>query len=84
MKPLSARLDKWIWILIYGGMALFSIGFALQQQARSWGLVVMVAGVLAAVVGVVLIWVRSRMADAPPPEPATPPASEAHHEHPRP
>ncbi len=64
MKPLTARLETWIWILIYAGLALLSLGFALQQT-RSWGLVVMIGGALAAVLGVVLIWVRSRMADAP-------------------
>jgi hypothetical protein len=65
LKPLTARLETWIWILIYGGLALLSLGFALRQQPRFWGMVVMVAGALAAVLGIVLIWVRSRMADAP-------------------
>ena len=77
MKPLSARIETWIWVLIYGGLALLSLGFALQQQARSWGAAVMVAGALAAVLGVVLIWVRSRMANAPDAEPAPPTSSEA-------
>ena len=77
MKPLSARIESWTWILIYGGLALLSLGFALQQQTRSWGAAVMVVGALAVVLGVVLIWVRSRMADAPNAEPATPTSSEA-------
>jgi len=77
LKPLSARIESWIWILIYGGLALISVGFALQQRGRSWGLAVIVAGALAAVLGIVLIWVRSRMADAPNAEPTTPTASEA-------
>ena len=84
MKPLTARIESWIWILIYGGLGLLSVGFALQQQTRSWGLAVMVAGALAVLLGAVLIWVRSRMADAPGPQTTNPPASEARHEHPRP
>ena len=77
MKPLTARIETWTWVLIYGGLALLSLGFALQQQARSWGAGVMVAGAMAAVLGVVLIWIRSRMAESPDAEPATPTSSEA-------
>ena len=65
MKSTAARLETWIWILIYGGLAVLSVGFALQQQGRPYGAAVMLAGALAAAVGVVLIWVRSRIGDSP-------------------
>ena len=65
MKSTAARLGTWIWILIYGGLAVLSVGFALQQQGRPYGVGVMLAGALAAAVGVVLIWVRSRIGDSP-------------------
>ena len=66
MKPtVAARLEAWIWIVIYGGLAVLSVGFALQQQGRPYGVGVMLAGALAVALGVVLIWVRSRMGDPP-------------------
>ena len=65
MKPTVARLEAWIWIVIYGGLAVLSVGFALQQQGRSYGVGVMLAGALAVALGVVLIWVRSRIGDPP-------------------
>jgi hypothetical protein len=65
LKSPAARLEAWVWILIYGGLGLLTLGFALQQQGRPYGIVVMLAGALAAAVGVVLIWVRSRMDDPP-------------------
>ena len=65
MKTAAARLESWIWILIYGGLAVLSVGFALQQQGRAYGVAVMLAGALGVALGVVLIWVRSRMGDSP-------------------
>ena len=65
MKPTVARLEAWIWIVIYGGLAVLSVGFALQQQGRSYGVGVMLVGALAVALGVVLIWVRSRIGDPP-------------------
>ena len=65
MKLSTARVEAWVWILIYGGLIVVSVGFALQQQGRAFGIGVMLAGALAAAIGVVLIWVRSRMSDAP-------------------
>ena len=50
-------------MLIYGGLIVLCIGLALQQQGRSYGSGVMVAGALAAAVGALLIWVRSRLGD---------------------
>jgi hypothetical protein len=56
-----ARLQKVVWILIYGGLLTLVLGLSTQRtdEAVGWTLVV-VGGVLAAC-GVVLIWVRSRL-----------------------
>lgn len=58
MKP--AKLESLIWMLIYGGLLLAGLGLAVQRtdDPLGWGMVVV--GALAAVIGVVLIWVRSR------------------------
>jgi hypothetical protein len=48
-KP-HARLEKWIWILIYG-----------TEPALGWSMAV--PGAVVALVGVVLIYVRSRLGD---------------------
>lgn len=56
-----ARLQKVVWILIYGGLLTLVLGLSTQRtdEVVGWTLVV-IGGVLAAV-GVVLIWVRSRL-----------------------
>lgn len=61
-----ARLEVWIWVLIFGGLLVAGLGIALLQRGAAWGWTVVGAGALAVVVGVVLIWVRSRMRDHPP------------------
>lgn len=60
----AATLEAWVWVLIYGGLLAVGLGLALQRQgdaALGWTLV-LVGGIVAAL-GVVLIWVRSRMKD---------------------
>ena len=59
----NATLEKWIWILIYGGLFMIIIGIATgrSEEAIGWSLAVP-GGVLTAV-GVVLIYVRSRSKD---------------------
>ena len=57
------RVESWVWTLIYGGMGLLGLGLSVQRTNASlgWGMVVL--GGAAALVGAVLIWVRSRMKD---------------------
>ena len=61
MRTLVERIQKWIWMLVYAGMALLGLGLAVQRSdaALGWGM----AGTGSALIvaGVVLIWVRSRM-----------------------
>jgi hypothetical protein len=56
-----ARIEKAIWILIYGGLFAVVLGIASRgvDIATAWSLGV--AGALATAAGVVLIWVRSRL-----------------------
>lgn len=61
----NARLEALIWILIFGGGLLGSLGVFLQSASRTAGGVAIGVGVLAVVLGAVLIWVRSRRPDGP-------------------
>ncbi len=63
-KPISTRtLEKLIWVLIYGGLGILSLGLFVQRQDLVMGLVIILVGSTAAFVGAVLIIVRSRMRD---------------------
>ncbi len=59
----NARLDRMSWVCIFGGMFLLMLGLwllggdATLGQGFAWG-----GGVLV-LVGVLLIWLRSRRAD---------------------
>ena len=57
----KTTLEKWIWILIYGGLLIAGLGLSIQHRDGSFGSSVSVAGALAAGLGVVCIFVRSRM-----------------------
>jgi hypothetical protein len=62
VKP-HARLEKWIWTLIYGGLLLVILGIATGRTEAAVGWAMAVPGALIAVVGVVLIYVRARLND---------------------
>ncbi|MDP1692272.1 MAG: hypothetical protein Q8L49_10050 [Burkholderiaceae bacterium] len=55
------QLEKWIWLLIYGGLLGVSLGWFLQPHNEAAGGTLMVAGGAVASVGALLIFVRSRM-----------------------
>jgi membrane protein implicated in regulation of membrane protease activity len=59
-----ATLEKWIWILIYGGLFLLILGIATGRTEEAVGWSMTVPGVVIALVGVVLIYVRSRLKDS--------------------
>ncbi len=63
-KP-HARLEKWIWILIYGGMFLVILGIATGRTDASLGWSIAVPGGVVTLVGFVLIYVRSRLSNTP-------------------
>ena len=59
-KP-HARLEKWIWILIYGGLFLVIVGIATGRTDATLGWSIAVPGALVALVGFALIYVRARL-----------------------
>ena len=56
----NAALEKLVWVLIYGGLLLASLGVFVMRTdpGAGWGIVGV--ALAAASVGAVLIWVRSR------------------------
>jgi len=63
LKVAPRRFGSLIWALIFGGMGLGALGFSGQRAGASFGWPLVAVGVTAVAVGVVLIWVRSRMHD---------------------
>jgi len=61
MKP--STLDTLIWVLLYGGLLLVGLGLSISRSDDALGWSVVTGGGTAAVVGVVLIYVRSRMSE---------------------
>ena len=59
----AARVEVWIWVLIYAGLVLFALGLSVQRGDASLGWGIAALGIALAAVGIVLIWVRSRMKD---------------------
>lgn len=56
-----ARIERLVWIFIYGGMLCVILGFAVREAAAGAGGALMVVGVIGAAIGIVLIVVRARM-----------------------
>ena len=59
------RLHALIWTLIYGGLLTVVLGLSVQRTDDAIGWSMVVAGALVAAIGVVLIYVRSRLKSAP-------------------
>lgn len=55
-----ARIERLVWILIYGGLLCLALGIAIRHETAG-GTAMMVLGGVVALIGVVLIFVRSRM-----------------------
>lgn len=57
----TSTVETLVWVLIYGGLLTLGLGLAVQryQEPLGWGIAV--AGAVVAGLGVVLIYVRSRM-----------------------
>ena len=55
------RLERTIWTLIYAGLLALVLGVFMDRGGSAAGVTVSVVGAAVAVVGVVLIFVRSRM-----------------------
>lgn len=60
-----AWLENLIWVLIYGGIVLASVGWFVDDDRETLGLALQITGAVAAVIGVVLIAVRARLPGGP-------------------
>ena len=56
----NSTLEKLIWLLIYAGLLMFCLGVFLRRSDAGLGWTVLLAGAAAVLLGVLLIWVRSR------------------------
>jgi hypothetical protein len=57
----TKKLDTWVWVLIYGGMLGLSLGWFTLSGSPALGWAMITAGGVAAAVGVLLVFMRSRM-----------------------
>ena len=57
-KRWLGRIEALVWVLIYGGMLSGTLGLFMLHG--SGGLALLVAGGIAIVLGILLIWLRSR------------------------
>ncbi len=55
------RIETLTWVLIYGGLGSLSLGWFVTPAQGPWGELMITGGIVAAIVGVVLIFVRSKM-----------------------
>jgi hypothetical protein len=62
MKP--ATMEKWTWILIFSGLLVLSLSWFVDDSQVVVAATLAVVGALATIVGVLLIYLRSRMAPA--------------------
>ncbi len=56
-----ARIEAWVWILIYGGLLTLVLGLAVGRIEPVLGGVMAFVGAVLALAGAVLLWVRSRL-----------------------
>ena len=56
----NATLDKLIWVLIYGGLLMLGLGLFVMRGDAGFGWTLVLLGAAVAVLGAVLIVVRSR------------------------
>ncbi len=57
----TQRIETLTWVLIYGGLISLSLGWFVTPAQGPWGELMISGGIVAATVGVVLIFVRSKM-----------------------
>jgi uncharacterized membrane protein YiaA len=59
----NASLEALTWVLIFGGLLVFSVGLFVPDTQRVLQGLLVVAGLVAAATGVVLVAVRARRPD---------------------
>ncbi len=61
-----STVDTLIWVLVYGGLIFVGLGLSVQRTHNGLGYGLIAVGGLAAVAGLALLYVRSRMKELPP------------------
>ncbi|MCU0773634.1 MAG: hypothetical protein MUC74_03750 [Ideonella sp.] len=60
-------IERITWVMIYGGLLVVGLAFALRDTHTVLAWTLGVAGAIETLIGVALIWVRSRMPESAPP-----------------
>ena len=61
LKMTTRRVSALIWVLIFGGILAFGLGLVVSRTDTELGWGITAFSIAAIVIGVVLVWVRSRM-----------------------
>lgn len=61
MSKRTSLVEKLVWIYVYAGMVLLGLGLAVQRSDAGIGWAIAAIGSMSIVIGIVLVWVRSRM-----------------------
>ena len=63
----TSTVETWVWVLLYGGLLVLSLGVFVGRADAAFGWGLAIAGLLASALGVLLIYLRSRMKQEPRP-----------------
>ena len=55
----NSGLEKWVWVLIYGGLLVVSLGLFVKRADPSFGWTLVAAGAFITVAGAVLVYLRA-------------------------
>ena len=61
LLPNSKQLHKLIWVLVYGGLLTLVLGLSVQRSDDDLGWSMVAAGLVLALLGFALVFVRARM-----------------------
>ena len=61
----TKTVEKWTWVLIYGGLLVLSLGLFVLPGSAGMGWALVLTGAAAAVAGGALVVARSRMPEIP-------------------
>ena len=59
----AARIERLIWVFVYGGLFAIGLGVAVHSSADGLPWLLIGGGIVSVLVGALLLWVRSRMRD---------------------